>query len=84
MFNPAEIKCPNCGKSYFIVYSRSSTCMASRPIYKDGVNISHDPNWHFTVCECKECGEIFTVIEKYGEPTLVKKGRRDYCSMDKE
>lgn len=54
------IKCPKCGKSYYMEKYTTCTAMYYPPIYKDGVNINPDRNMSTTVCVCLECQHIFS------------------------
>ena len=77
-------QCPKCGANRFRYHSTGSTAMGTRTVIENGQRVTHDGNWYFDYCTCLECDQDFTVIRKQGEPTMVKKGYRDYCSMDKD
>ena len=62
------INCPHCGKSYYAERYATCTAMYFTPIYKDGVNINPDRNITTHVCECMNCGQIFSWQERGGEP----------------
>ena len=62
------INCPHCGKSYYAERYTTCTAMYFTPIYKDGVNINPDKNITTHVCECMNCGQIFSWRERGGEP----------------
>ena len=62
------INCPHCGKSYYMQRYATRTAMYFPPIYKDGVNINPDRNITTHVCECMNCGQIFSWRERGGEP----------------
>lgn len=55
-----NIKCPNCGESYYMENGSRCTLMYFPPIYKDGVNINPDRNITTTHCTCMACGKDFT------------------------
>ena len=55
------IKCPNCGKSYYIEHYSTCTAIYYPPVWKDGVNVNPDKNIHTTVCECLECKKTFYI-----------------------
>lgn len=55
-----NIKCPNCGESYYMENGSMCTAKYCPPIYKDGVNINPDTNITITHCTCMACGKDFT------------------------
>ena len=59
----ANIKCPHCGESYYMVKYSYKTAVYYPPIYKDGVNINPDRNTCTTYCECMNCGKEFSFNE---------------------
>lgn len=63
------IKCPNCGKSYYMEKYTTCTAMYYPPVYKDGVNINPDRNISTTVCVCLECQNVFS-YQKRGEELI--------------
>lgn len=54
-----NVKCPHCGKSYYMENYSVSTAVYYPPIYKDGVNINPDRNQSTTHCTCMNCGREF-------------------------
>ena len=62
------VKCPYCKKSY---YSQSgfstATCMGYSRVFKDGKEISFDPNYYSTQCHCLECGKDFVLVTHAGK-----------------
>lgn len=65
MFNDSRIihLCPNCGKSHYRVEYQTRTCLAWKPIYKDGVMINSNPNKTKSYCHCINCQADFTFEE---------------------
>ena len=61
------IKCPHCGKSYYSMGYMSSTCIGYNRIFKDGVEITKDPNYHTTQCHCLECNKDFCITVHEGK-----------------
>lgn len=55
-----NIKCPHCGKSYYMENYSMCTAVYYPPIYKDGVNINPDRNTTTTYCTCMNCGKDFS------------------------
>ena len=54
------IKCPNCGKSYYMERYSVTTAMYFPPIYKDGININPDKNSETVYCDCLNCNYTFS------------------------
>lgn len=69
-----EIKCPNCGKSYYQISGEIRTCCYYPPIIKDGININPDRNISTVTCRCLECNKYFKYKEQCGEIIEVIKG----------
>ena len=65
--NSNNYVCPNCHKSYYQLGITKSTAMYFPPVYKDGVNINPDRNYHTTECLCLNCNHYFTVQDRGGE-----------------
>ena len=61
------IKCPHCNKSYYMERYSTITAMYYPPIYKNGININPDRNITTHVCECIECGKMFSYQTCQGE-----------------
>lgn len=61
------VKCPHCGKSYYMIRYSTTTAMYYPPIYKDGININPNRNITTHTCECMECNKEFTYQECMGE-----------------
>jgi len=63
LFEQKEIKrCPYCNESYYTEKYTMSTAMYCPTVIKDGKVISNDCNIHTTVCECKNCGKEFKIV----------------------
>ena len=60
-------KCNKCSQSYYAIKYVTQTAMYFPPIYKDGININPDRNITTTVCECLNCGNIFSYRTCGGE-----------------
>ena len=58
--NRENVKCPNCGESYYEELYSTRTCVYYPPIYKDGININPDRNTSTTNCHCLNCGKDFS------------------------
>lgn len=56
-----NVKCPNCGESYYTIEYGESTCVYYPPIIKDGVNINPDRNTHTQHCRCLNCQTRFEI-----------------------
>jgi len=54
-----NVKCPNCGESYYMENYSMTTAVYYLPIYKDGVNINPDRNTTTVYCTCMNCKEDF-------------------------
>jgi hypothetical protein len=57
----SDVKCPNCGESYYTIEYGESTCVYYPPIIKDGVNINPDRNMHTQHCRCLNCQTRFDI-----------------------
>lgn len=55
-----NVKCPNCGHSYFKELYSTCTAMYFPPVYKDGVNINPDMNKTTVSCRCINCNKDFS------------------------
>ena len=60
-----DIKCPNCGESYYMEGPSMRTAMYCPPIWKDGVNVNPDRNITTTHYTCLHCNHDFTVRSSY-------------------
>lgn len=65
------IKCPHCGESYYSEGYTIATCMAYSRVFKDGKEISVDPNYYTTSCHCIACGKDFNKVEHEGKISVV-------------
>lgn len=57
----SDVKCPNCGESYYTIEYGESTCVYYPPIIKDGVNINPDRNMSTQHCRCLNCQTRFDI-----------------------
>lgn len=62
--NPEIVRCPYCNESYYQELYKTTTCLYSPMIYKDGELISKVPNTTRTVCFCLSCGKDFSYTSK--------------------
>ena len=56
------IRCPYCNASYYEEMYSETTTVYYPPIYKDGVNINPDRNTSTTKCHCKNCDNVFKIV----------------------
>lgn len=54
-------KCPACGASYYAIQYYVSTLVGYQRIFKNGEEITKDPNHHMMYCQCLNCGNYFAV-----------------------
>ena len=52
-------KCPACGASYYAIQYIVSTLLGYQRIFKDGKEVSEDPNHKMMYCQCLNCGNYF-------------------------
>lgn len=62
-----NVKCPNCGVSYFQECYTISTAMYSPSVYRNGRYINTDRNIHSHSCICLNCGTHFVFKTRGGE-----------------
>ena len=62
-----NIKCPHCGKSYYMERYSTVTAMYYPPIYKNGININPDRNITTRVCQCMNCSNTFSYQQRGDE-----------------
>lgn len=71
-----NIKCPNCGESYYSEKYSTRTAMYYPAIWKDGVNQNPDGNVSTTYCECINCHYEFSYQTQYGKIFNVTLGKK--------
>ena len=54
-------KCPACGASHYAVQYYVSTLLGYRRIFKDGKDVTEDPNHQMMYCQCLNCGNYFAI-----------------------
>ena len=71
-----NVKCPNCGESYYAEKYSTRTAMYFPAIYKDGVNQNPDGNITTTECECLNCHHLFSYSTQYGKLKDIVLGKK--------
>lgn len=59
-------RCPYCDESYYKELCRTTTCVCSPLIYKNGELISKGPKTIRIVGQCLNCGKDFSFIKQGG------------------
>ena len=62
-----KVICPYCRRSHYIVDCQTFTLLAYPRVFKDGEDVTEDPNWYSFQCHCLECGKSFTYRQRMGE-----------------
>lgn len=62
-----NIKCPNCGTSWYTQHYSTTTAIGWEQTYKDGIPQNNNPNISTTYCTCCKCKHDFHYKEQYGE-----------------
>ena len=62
--NVEVVRCQYCDESYYQVLYKTTTCVYSPIIYKNGELISKIPNTVRLVCNCLSCGKDFSYTSK--------------------
>lgn len=55
-----NVKCPNCGESYYNHLYTTSTMAYYPTVYKDGMLINNDVNERVNYCRCMNCNTNFS------------------------
>ena len=71
-----QVKCPNCGDSYYAEKYTMSTVMYSPTIWKNGVMQYDNNNYHTTECECLNCHYQFSYTTQGGKITNISLGKK--------
>ena len=71
-----NIKCPNCGESYYAEKYTTSTAMYSPTIWHEGEVVSSNPNISTTCCECINCHYEFFYQKQYGKIINISLGKK--------
>ena len=72
----SQVKCPNCGESYYAEKYTTATAIYSPTIWHEGEVVSSNPNISTTYCECINCHYEFSYQTQYGKIFNVTLGKK--------